>query len=380
MTENTLDELIGREFPIIQSLHHLNHAAVGPWPTRTADAVKAFADENLAMGSRNYPHWMQVEQQLRQRLARFIDAPSVNDIALVKNTSEGLSMIAHGFPWQSGDNVVISDQEFPSNRIVWESLADRGVEVRQVALPCSGDIEQALLSACDARTRMISISAVEYGSGLRVDLKTLGALCAENNIAFCVDAIQALGAVPVDVTDCKIDFLVADGHKWLLSSEGLAIFYCSSKWRDRMALYEYGWRMVDDPTNFDQKEWKPAASGARFECGSPNMLGIHALNASLELIMEIGIGVIEQELLKRTAYLFDRIKRESDLTLLTCEQPGRFAGITVFSNSRYSNETLFQRLNESKVLCAIRGGGIRLSPHFYIPMSSLDHAIDVATL
>lgn len=374
-----LDHLIKREFPIIDCRHHLNHAAVAPWPRRTADAVKTFADENLNIGSSNYAHWMQIENSLRSRCAQIIGAPDQDSIAFLKNTSEGLSFVAYGFPWQQGDNVVISDQEFPSNRIVWESLADSEVEVRQVALPCSTDIESAIMSACNKRTRMISISAVQYASGMRIDLQKLGGLCKRQGVALCVDAIQALGAIPIDVATQNIDFLVADGHKWLLGPEGLAIFYCSKEWRNQLRLHEFGWRMIENPSDFDQKEWRPSPSGSRFECGSPNMIGIHALNESLGLLLEIGLDVVERRVLERTEYLFEQISERSDLELLSCREPGRYAGITVFRSRHYDNEELFRRLNEANVLCAVRGGGIRFSPHFYTPLESLDFALDLVS-
>jgi len=372
-----LEELIRREFPIITARHHLNHAAVGPWPNRTAQAVKAFAEENLSIGSSNYSKWMQVESSLRNRCSSLIGASGADDIAFLKNTSEGLSVVAHGFPWKRGDNVVISNQEFPSNRIVWESLAGLGVEVRRVDLPCSADIERALISACDERTRMLSISAVQYASGVRVELNRLGEMCNQKDIAFCVDAIQALGVIPIDVESAHIDFLIADGHKWLLGSEGLAVFFCSKKWRERLELHEFGWRMVEDPLDFDSKEWRPSATGSRFECGSPNMIGIHALHESIGLLQEVGLDVIEQRVLERTEYLFEKISSRSDLELLGCQQPDRYAGITVFRSRQQDNIALFERLNAENVMCAVRGGGIRFSPHFYTPLESLEFALQV---
>ena len=374
-----LEDSIRHEFPITTSWHHLNHAAVGPWPRRTADAVKVFADENLNSGSSHYSAWMQIEASLRKQCAEFIGASGGDDIAFLKNTSEGLSFVAHGFPWKRGDNVVISDQEFPSNRIVWESLADSGVEVRQAALPCSADIETALISACDSRTQMISISAVQYSTGMRIDLQRLGELCKKRGIALCVDAIQALGVMPIDVMRQHIDFLVADGHKWLLGPEGLAVFYVSEEWRERLTLHEFGWRMVEQPLDFDSREWRPSPSASRFECGSPNMIGIHALHASIGLLQEVGVDVIEERVLRRTEYLRERIAANPDLELLSCHEPGRYAGISVFRSRHRNSDDLFRRLNEENVMCAVRGGGIRFSPHFYTPLESLDFALSVVT-
>ncbi len=172
-----LDDLFEQEFPVEGNLLYLNHAAVSPWPGRTGEAVRRFAAECVDMGARDYGIWLEKEQELREQLARLIHAPSPKDIALLKNTSEALSMVAHGFPWQPGDNVVIGDMEFPSNRIVWESLSERHVELRQVSVPQDGDFESALIAAADDRTRVLSVSSVQYSTGLRLDLKRLGQQC-----------------------------------------------------------------------------------------------------------------------------------------------------------------------------------------------------------
>jgi cysteine desulfurase/selenocysteine lyase len=369
-----IDALLEHEFPVEQELIYLNHAAVAPWPRRAARAVQSFADDCVVHGAADYPRWMQVEQTLRQQLAQLLHAHA-DDVALLKNTSEGLSVIAHGFPWERGDNVVIAAEEFPSNRIVWESLTPRGIEVRTVPLSETDQPEAALLDAADGRTRLLSISTVQYGTGLRSDLAVLGAACRARGIAFCVDAIQGLGVVPHDVEAMHIDFLVADGHKWLLGPEGLAVFYADPAWRDRLTLHEFGWHMTQDYLNFDRHSWQPAISARRFECGSPNMLGIHALSASLALLLEIGIDEIERRVLARAAHLATLIARHPHLELLTRMAPDRYAGIVTFRHRRLPPAELYQHLREHGVVCAQRGGGIRFSPHAYNRTASLDDAI-----
>jgi len=303
---------------------------------------------------------------------------TADDIALIKNTSEGLSFVAYGFPWKAGDNVVISNEEFPSNRMVWESLADQGVEVRAVPLPCPGDVEQALIDASDNRTRLLSISSVEYASGLKIDIEKLGQLCHRKGIAFCVDAIQGLGAFPHDVKSAHIDFLSADGHKWLLGPEGIGIFYCSPEWRSKLKLTQFGWHMAEEMYEFGKTSWEPAHSARRFECGSPNMLGITALNQSLGLLLEIGMDRVWQELRERTEFLRGLIDQQPQLELISCSAEGQYAGITVFKHTQQSEEEVYKRLEANNVMCAIRGGGIRFSPHFYTPRSQLEQAVTIA--
>jgi len=219
------------EFSLSDDFVYLNHAAIAPWPTRTKNAVQAFAEQNAQTGSLYYPQWLDHEKDLRQLLAQLIHVPE-QDLALVKNTSEGLSIVAHGLPWQAGDNIVIPQQEFPSNRVVWQSLADRQVEVRTVDILATDEPEKLIMDATDSHTKLLSVSSVQYGTGLVLALPALGEFCRRKNILFCVDAIQSVGCVPFDAQAAQADFVAADGHKWLLGPEGLGLFYCRATLRD----------------------------------------------------------------------------------------------------------------------------------------------------
>lgn len=371
------DEFPLGEFPLDGGLIYLNHAAVGVWPKRTAAAVKAFADENMHRGAQHYPSWMKVEQSLRRRLAWLLGAASPDDIALLKNTSEGLSLVACGLEWRPGDNIVSSDREFPSNRIVWESLGDRGVGLRQVGLSGS-DPEADLIAACDENTRLIAISSVHYADGLRLDMARLGEACRERGILFCIDAIQSLGALAFDALGCKADFVVADGHKWMLGPEGVAVFYSTAEARDRLKLSQFGWHMVERAGDFDAPDWKPASSARRFEPGSPNMLGICALEASLGLLGEIGMAEVEARVLHRAVWLTQSILRDARLELLSPDSRERMSGIVSFRRRDLCAEghaALCRQLMQSGLICALRAGGIRFSPHFYTPMAHLAEAV-----
>ena len=364
------------EFPHLNKLIYLNHAAVAPWPRCVATAVSEFAEQNTLTGAQHYPRWMGVEIKLRQQLAQLINAPSPNDVALLKNTSEALSVVAYGIDWQAGDNIVTSDQEFPSNRIVWESLKQFGVELREVDLSSAATPEQALIDAMDGNTRLLTISSIQYASGLKMDLAPLGRHCRKNEILFCVDAIQSLGAVPFDAQAIEADFVMADGHKWMLGPEGLALFYCRAELREQLKLHQYGWHMVDAIGDYDTKAWIPAKSARRFECGSPNMLAIHALNAAIGLILKTGVETIEQQLLQRSEYMMKIINENPRLTLLTPTETGRYGGIVTFRADGIDQQALYQQLMKDNVICAQRGGGVRFSPHFYTPLSQLDEAFE----
>ena len=212
-----------KEFPITQEWVFLNHAAVAPLCQRARDRICEWADDMAANGDVHEAKWWAEVESVRRTAADLIGA-HYGEIALLKNTSEGLALVAEGFPWQQGDNVVIAEGEYPSNVYPWLHLRDKGVEVKTV--PCrEARIEiDDIASMIDERTRMLSISHVQFGTGFRSDLTALGTLCRERGIDFCVDAIQGLGVFPIDVKAMKIDYLAADGHKWLLAPEGSALF------------------------------------------------------------------------------------------------------------------------------------------------------------
>jgi len=368
------------EFDLSPDLVHLNHAGVGPWPRRAAAAVAAFVAENAARGSLGYPAWISTEQSLRRRLADLIGAPTPADIALAKSTSEGLSVVAYGLDWRPGDNLVGIAQEFPSNRVLWESLAPLGVEYRQLDLDaCSArgtDPEADLLALCDQRTRLIAISWVQYARGLRLDLERLSAGCRTRGILLGLDAIQGLGALPFDLTQTPVDFLAADGHKWLLGPEGLALLYVRPGLREGLRLHQYGWHMLEHRGDFERRDWTPAADAQRFECGSPNLLGAHGLEASLAVLQEVGLEAVQTAIEDRVTHLVGRID-SAGYTLLSPRQSERRAGIVTFAVPGAAPGRLYAGLMARQVLCAQRGGGVRFSPHFYTPMADLDRAMDL---
>ncbi len=363
------------EFPHRAGLVHLNHAGVAPWPARTARAVAAFATENTRHSTENVLQWKQKESELRSACRRLIHAEDAGDIALVKNTSEGLSFVAYGVPWNARDNVVFASQEFPSNRILWQSLQTRfGVEARGVDLHRAESPEDALFSQVDRHTRLISVSAVQYDDGLRMDLARISEFCRARGILFCIDAIQMLGVIPFDLTETPADFVVADGHKWLLGPEGIGLFYCNPDRRDLLHLNQFGWHMLEGPGDFEAQQWTEAKDASRFECGSLNRTGIHALHESLHMLLEIGVETIHDMVSSNISYLID-ISSEKDLDIVSNTSPKRRSGILTVRRSGTDNLALFRYLLGCGILCAHRCRGIRFSPHFYTSKDDLDHAL-----
>jgi len=272
---------------------------------------------------------------------------------------------------------VSSNEEFPSNRFPWLAQARHGVEFREIDIANTVTPEQDLISACDDKTRLITISSVQYGSGRCLDLEQIGQFCSSNNILYCVDAIQSLGALPFDVQSINADFVMADAHKWMLGPEGIALFYCKPEIRDLLELHQFGWHMVKDAGNYDAKDWQLADSGKRFECGSPNMLGNHALSASLTLIEEIGIEKISRNIINNICYIIDNINNICGIEFISPIEKPDYAGIVTFKIEGLNMTELHSKLMKNKVICANRAGGIRFSPHFYTNQNRIDKALEI---
>ncbi len=368
-------------FQLDANIIHLNHAAIAPWPVITRDAVIAFAEENAAIGSQKYDLWMQTELQLKKKLALLINAPSTDEIAILKNTSEGLSLVAQGLSFKTGDNIVIPAEEFPSNKVVWQALETKGVDIRLIPVQDIEKPEQALINAMDARTRLLSCSSVQFARGLRLNLNVIGKACKQNDTLFCVDAIQSLGAISFDVQNCYADFVVADGHKWMCGPEGAALFYCRKDRQDLLRLTQYGWHMLKSAFDFSHQDnsIQIIETAQRFESGSPNMLGITALNASLGLLLDIGIKKIQARVIENTEYLFSELASLSDIKILTPTEGGKYAGIVTFQKQMVDNVKLYQHLQDNNVICAYRGDGIRFSPHFYTEPQLMDKALKIVS-
>ena len=365
------------EFPHRAGLVHLNHAGVAPWPQSTARAVAEFADDNVRHGTEHISKWEQIESELRQACQQLIQAEDTGDIALVKNTSEGLSIVAYGIPWQSHDNIVFASQEFPSNRVLWQSLQSRfGVEARCADLYQSREPEDALFNEVDRHTRLISVSAVQYDTGLRMDLGKISDFCKSRKILLCVDAIQALGATPFDLASTPADFVMADSHKWLLGPEGIGLFYCNPEVRDQLHLNQFGWHMLENSSDFESREWKPAADARRFECGSLSYLGIHAMHASLKLLFDTGITNIHHMISSNISYIYEK-SMEKGLNVISSMDRVRRSGILTLQRPGIDNRELFRFLLNSGVLCAYRCKGIRFSPHFYTNRDDIDCALEL---
>ncbi len=280
-----------RECPVTERWAYFDHAAVAPLTERARRTLVEWADDLTNNGDVHDPERVRRVEEVRRRAGQLLNADPL-DIAFIKNTSEGIGIVAEGLPWRNGDNIVTAEDEYPANLYPWMNLADRGVELRRVPSRDGRILLDDLRSALDGRTRLVSLSFVEYASGFRNDLDTVGQLCREKGVLFFVDAIQGLGVLPLDVRRTPIDFLAADGHKWLLGPEGAGLFWIRRDLVDQLHPVGVGWNSVIDSRNFGRVEFRLKPHAGRWESGSLNVGGILALGASLELVLDYGVDAI----------------------------------------------------------------------------------------
>ena len=363
-------------FPVTQTLAYLNHAGVAPISTRVAEALARYAMEATHKGAFDYARTYDAEiERVRGRAAQLIGAQR-DEIAFVKNTSEGLGLVAAGLDWQRGDRVVVCDLEYPSNVYAWWSLRSRGVETvmlrsRDGALPLES-VEDALRHP---RTRLLALSSVEFGSGARNDLLALGRLCRERGVLFCVDAIQSLGCFPLDVDACHVDFLAADGHKWLLSVEGCGLFFCRRALIESLTPRVVGWRSMTDNLDFDRYHYELQPGAGRFEEGTPNTPGIFALGAAIDLLLELGVAAIGERVLELTDRLCAALAARG-AEIASPRAPGQASGIVAFRLPDEPPGRTAARLRAAGVFVVERRGCVRASPHFYNSPADLDRLVD----
>lgn len=363
-----------RQMPVTKKWAYLDHAAVAPLPGPTRAALARWAQDAAENGDISCPAWSRQVEELRALAAELIGA-KLAEIALVRNTTEGINLVAEGFPWRPGDNCVTLADEFPSNQYPWMNLADRGVETRRVPTD-EGRVDLGrLAAACDRRTRIVAISWVSYSSGWRNDLDRVAEIAHQHGALLFLDAIQALGVFPLDVRRTPVDFLAADGHKWLLGPEGAAVFFTRSEHLDLLRPVGVGWNSVAHPHDFSRIELVLKDSAARYEGGSYNTAGMIGLGASLALLARFGSHALAERVLEITDMACRRLN-EIGAVILSDRSPEHKSGIVVFDLPGRHPEDICRNCLEQGVVVSCRGGGVRISPHAYNNAVDIDRLIE----
>lgn len=361
-------------FPFLENgTLYFDHASIGPLPIPTRKAVETYLFQRSEREINVFLDFLKIHQATKERIGTLLNSPKER-IAFCDNTSNGLNLLAAGYPWKSGDRILLTDMEFPANVYPFLNQKRHGVEVDFVKNRSGEilleDIEQAIASS----TRMLSISHVQFLHGFRADLSAIGDLCKRKGIVFSVDAIQAAGTVPIDVQAMKIDFLSCGGQKWLLSPEGISFVYVSEDLQSKIRQAHLGWMSIDDFfSDFFRHRMDLDPTARRFENGTLNVAGIVGLHASLGLLLEAGIQNIQDHLKDITQFLIERLK-EKNLEVITPEDPAKRSGIVTFRPP--DAKKLFEELRARKIIVSLREGCIRFSPHFYTTREELERALN----
>lgn len=369
------------EFPILSHLDFYNHAGVAPIPRRGAEAIRQYAHQAESAAYVG-AHWYREIESLRAAFATLLNADK-QEIALVKNTSEGIAIVARGVKWAPGDRIVTTNVEYPANIYPWMDVANReGAELVMVEerTDASGrravPLDAILDAAAHPRTRMVALSHVEFASGQRNDIATIGQFCRQRGILFCVDAIQTLGIFPVDVKAMNIDYLAADGHKWLLGPEGAGVFYIRRDLIEQTHPPQVGWNNVINAQDYGHYDFTFRPDAARYESGTPNVPGFLGLRASLDLLMDVGIETISARIKALTDRLVTGVERKG-YRVVSPREANAWSGAVVFVSDRHDHANLAARLRkENRIELAVREGRLRCSPHFYNTDQQIDRLID----
>lgn len=370
-----MNDILRALFPVTERAIYLNHAAVSAPPIPTINAIQSQLADVSQNGSVNFRKWIAVKENARQLLAGMLGARP-EQVAFLRNTSDGLSTVANGLDWQPGDNLVTFRNEFPSNLYPWLRIRDAlGVEVR-LCEEREGCVDvDGLIGLIDQRTRLVAISQVQYASGFRADLQRIGRAARANDALLVVDVIQSLGVIPIDVESELVDVAAGACHKWLLTPEGVGLLYLSERARERIQPTLVGWTSVPDPDDYGNFEQGWNRGTLAWETGTVPVALIHGLEASLRLLTEVGVSRIQSHLEILTDHLCERL-RHTEYEVVSSRQPGEKSQIVCMRHTgELSAMDLYIHLKERSIITAPRANRLRISPHFYNTLEEMDELV-----
>ncbi|MDH4128627.1 MAG: aminotransferase class V-fold PLP-dependent enzyme [Spirochaetota bacterium] len=371
-----MEHLYLKEFDILKNYIFLDHAAVSPIPERCVKAGYQYYNELSQHSHTHLNKWFEKRNNVKKMLAKMLEC-SNDEIAITKNTTEGILHIVNSLDWHSGDNVILFSNEYPANVYPWLNLERQNVEIRFVPETDNKFLIEDIENQIDSHTRLLSVSFVEFSTGYKNNLLEIGKLCKRKNIIFVVDAVQALGAIPIDVKKFNIDFLSAGGHKWLMAGTGIGCFYANLASISKLKNHNFSFGGVENPHNdFLNYHHPPKPTAARFEEGMFNLGGLYTLEASLELLLEIGIEEIYKHLIVLTDHIINGITTKGYKLLTPVEKEHR-SGIISFYSDKFDTNDIISILSKNNIIVSNRRDCIRVSPHFY---NTIDHINEMLKL
>ncbi len=352
---------------------YFNHAAIGPWSKKVLDRINEYASQRSGSMVENYPFFLEKNASAKEKLSKIINSTS-DRLAWVDNVSNGLNILANGLEWKTGDRIILNDIEFPSNIYPFMNLQKQGVEIDFVksrnGIVDVQDIEKLIVP----KTKLVSISSVQFLSGYRADLDSIGELCKKHNIIFCVDVIQGVGVVEHDVVKSKIDFLTGGTQKWLMSSQGLSYIYLTEELQKKIAPKNVGWTSVSDAWNLLDYNLTLKSTADSLQCGTINVLGVCIFESVLDVFLDFGMKNVESRILENSVYFIKKLSETGLNPILNNLSEKKIAGIISFRHEKA--DQIFSLLQSRKIYAAIREGMIRFSPHFYNTLDEIDFVID----
>ncbi len=364
------------EFPALGSGRiHMNHCGISPITRRARQAMRDYADDAADRQGISNPRWYAAVADARAQAARLIGAGPA-EIAFTKSTTHGLLIVANSIEWKPGDCIVVDERTFPSNWHAWKPLEER-FGVRLLAWPereRAYETEDLSRLLAENDVRMVSVSSADFATGFQHDLGAVGRIARDAGALYCIDAIQSIGAVPVNVRDCQADFVSADGHKWMLGPEGCGFLFVRSESLDVLQPWLCGWLGRENFTRFSDQNLPPDPTARRFEEGALNHAGIHALGGSLSLFNEIGMETVRERLAGNVAILRKGMAALG-WTSMSPQATENSCGITAFSHPEREPEKIVAALQKGGIVATSRRGWLRLAPHFYQPPEDMHRVL-----
>lgn len=367
-------EALRKLFPVADNYVYFNHAAIAPVSVKVRNSIAECVERFTTHGIVCNRDYLEEAEETRKLAAKLINSDS-REITFIKNTTQGIQIAANGIRWNKGDNVVIPGNEFPANVFPWLNLRERGVEVRFIPVSEGRFNIKDIAKEINNRTKAISVSAVSYTNGFRCDLSAIGEFCRANGIFFIVDAIQALGAIALDVKKSRIDLLSADAHKWMLGPQGIGIAYISNSFLEKLEVSNLGYKSMSDESDYLNYNIRLKPDASRFEEGTLNIFGIAGLKAAIELLLSVGITTIENRILEITGSLMRNLLAKGFI-LNSPMNEGERSGIVSLRHESIQADVIYDKLFKAGIVCAKRGGAIRISPHFYNNQNDIDHFLN----
>lgn len=360
-------------FPHLQTDQiYFNHAAIGPWSSLVLDRINEYTKQRSGAKIENYPSFLKWNSNAKEKLGKLLGT-TPNRLAWVDNVSNGLNILAQGLDWKPCDRIILNDIEFPSNIYPFLNLQRQGVEIDLIksrnGIVDLEDIEKVITP----KTKLVSISLVQFLSGYRADMHAIGELCKHYGIIFCVDAIQGVGVVQVDVGKSKIDFLSGGTQKWLMSSQGLSYIFLTEELQNRLVQKNVGWTSVENSWNLLDYDLTLKPGADRFQNGTTNALGVAIFDSMLDLFLEFGMENVENRILENTNYFLEGLSHIDLPPILKDVDKKRLAGIVTFKHERAKE--IYDALEKRRIYAAFREGMVRFAPHFYNTLEEIEQVV-----